>query len=112
MEKVDLKKFIAVAILILFLGVATNPSLASTNIVASLDNEVEIEVEADRDYELYSELGYKTEDNEEYQLTKIKFTKRGSNKILIESLQKPIFIQIDPCFRIPQVNIDNCIQKL
>lgn len=45
MKRVGLKKFIALAIIILFLGVATYPSIASTNIFAKSDNEVEIEVE-------------------------------------------------------------------
>jgi hypothetical protein len=70
--------------------------------------KVEIEVESEKDYELYSEFGYKTEENSELQLIHIQLDKKGSHTFFFESEQQPIFIQIDPGFRIPQIRLDNC----
>jgi len=70
--------------------------------------KMEIEVESEEDYELYSEIGYKTEENSELQLIHIQLEKKGAHTVFFKSEQKPIFIQIDPGFRIPQIRLDNC----
>ena len=70
--------------------------------------KVEIEVESEEDYELFSELGYKTEENSALQLIHIQLDKKGFHTFSFESERKPIFIQIDPSYRIPQIRLDNC----
>jgi len=69
--------------------------------------EVEILVDADRDYELFTSLGYKTASQDEMVTIDLCLTRRGAHKIAFESDAKPVFVQIDPACRIPQVNLDS-----
>jgi hypothetical protein len=43
------------------------------------------------------------------QVQPIAFTKKGLHTLSIKSDQKPIFIHVDPFYRVPQVNLDNSI---
>ena len=69
--------------------------------------EVEIWVDSDQDYELLTSIGYKTASQEEMVAIHVHVTQKGAYKITFESGAKPVFIQIDPACRVPQVNLDS-----
>jgi hypothetical protein len=69
--------------------------------------EVEVTVDADRDYELFTSIGYRTASQQEMVTIDLHLTRRGAYKIAFESDVRPVFIQIDPAYRVPQVNLDS-----
>ena len=69
--------------------------------------QVDLEIDADRDYELFTALGYKTSLDENWQLINLHLTKAGRQRIKFKSDGKPLEIQIDPEYRVPQINLDN-----
>ncbi|MCF7922445.1 MAG: hypothetical protein K9M55_07075, partial [Candidatus Marinimicrobia bacterium] len=69
--------------------------------------EVEVVVNADRDYELISALGYKSLDQDKLELIEVCFTQAGNHKVVFDSDYRPQFIQIDPAYRVPQINLSN-----
>jgi len=69
--------------------------------------QVDLEIDADRDYELFTALGYKTSLDENWQLIDLHLTKGGRQRIKFKSDGKPLEIQIDPEYRVPQINLDN-----
>ena len=75
-------------------------------------NEVEILVDSDRDYDLLTSIGYKTSLEGEMQMINLHTIKKGVHKINFQSKEEPVFIQIDPGCRVPQINLDNNIWSL
>jgi hypothetical protein len=72
-------------------------------------NEVEIVVDSNRDYELFTAIGYKTSLENEMEIIEVHAIKKGIHKVSFQSNGKPVFIQIDPACRVPQINLDNNI---
>jgi hypothetical protein len=71
--------------------------------------EVEILVDSNRDYELFTSIGYKTSLEDEMEIIDVHTIKKGIHKVNFQSKGKPVFIQIDPACRVPQINLDNNI---
>lgn len=71
--------------------------------------QVEVGVSLKRNIEFFTEIGYKTSQQEKIEIIKLAFTNKGRKQITIESQKEPIFIQIDPYYRVPQINLDNNI---
>jgi hypothetical protein len=71
--------------------------------------EVTINIEADRDYELFTELGYKTTNESDWKIIPLHFTKRGERMIKFDSELKPDLIKLDPFYRIPHIAINKII---
>ncbi|MEW5872337.1 MAG: M1 family aminopeptidase [Chloroflexota bacterium] len=69
--------------------------------------QVELEVNADRDYELFTALGYKTSTGEDWRLIDLHLVKSGQHRIEFESAERPLEIQIDPEYRVPQIDLDD-----
>jgi hypothetical protein len=69
--------------------------------------ELEILFDADRDYELYTSLGYVTASQEDMVTLDLHLTHRGVHKVAFESDARPLLVQIDPACRVTQVNLDN-----
>lgn len=69
--------------------------------------EVEILVDSDRDHELLTSIGYKMASQEEMVVINVNVTRKGAHRITFESGAKPMFVQIDPACRVPQVNLDS-----
>lgn len=75
--------------------------------------EVTVQITADRDYELFTELGYKFADESDWNIVPLHFMKQGEeNKISFDCESKPVMIQVDPFCRVPHINIGNCIWRL
>ncbi len=70
---------------------------------------VEILVDSNRDYELLTAIGYKTSPEGEMEMIDLHTMKKGVHKIRFQSKKEPVFIQIDPGCRVPQINLDNNI---
>ncbi|MFC1583075.1 M1 family metallopeptidase [Candidatus Neomarinimicrobiota bacterium] len=69
--------------------------------------EVEIVVEADRDYELITTLGYSQTPDGQLELIEVHPIRQGVHKVVFESDNRPTLIQIDPACRVPQINLAN-----
>ncbi|NHK32729.1 MAG: M1 family metallopeptidase [Asgard group archaeon] len=63
---------------------------------------------ADRDYELITELGYKLKNKSKWITIPIHFVKKGVNEISFECKEMPVMIQVDPYHRVPHININKC----
>jgi hypothetical protein len=66
-----------------------------------------IEVKADRDYPILTQLGYRLPGVKDLQLMDVSLPRKGKHQLTIKSKEKPTAIQIDPFYRVPQVNLDN-----
>jgi hypothetical protein len=71
--------------------------------------EVKLEIDADRDYELFTALGYKNSKNDGWHLIDLHFEERGQYTIKFVSHEKPREIQFDPEYRVPQINLEDNI---
>lgn len=69
--------------------------------------EALLEIDSDRDYELFTALGYKTSKSDDWQLIDLHFEESGRYKIIFSSKEKPQEIKIDPEYRVPQINLDD-----
>jgi len=75
--------------------------------------EVTVQISADRDYELFTELGYRFADESDWNIIPLHFMKQGEkNKISFDCESKPVMIQLDPYYRIPRINTENCVWRL
>jgi aminopeptidase N len=74
-------------------------------------SEVEILVDSNRDYELFSSIGYKTSPEDVMGIIDLHTIKKGIHYINLHSKEKPIFIQVDPAYQVPQINLDNNIWR-
>jgi len=66
-----------------------------------------VEVEVDRDYELFTALGYKTSPEEDWRRINLNISGRGSHLIKFACDAQPLEIQVDPDYRVPQINMEN-----
>lgn len=73
--------------------------------------EVEIVVDSDQDYELFTSIGYRTLLQDQLSIIDVHTTQKGSHKVTFESNDRPVFIQVDPACRVPQINLDNNIWR-
>jgi len=71
--------------------------------------EVEILVDSDQDYELFTSIGYRTSPQDQLSIIDMHTTQKGSHNVTFESNDRPVFIQVDPACRVPQINLDNNI---
>lgn len=70
--------------------------------------KVSMEIIADRDYELITELGYKLNDKSKWITLPIHLLNKGKNELSFDCKEKPVMIQLDPYFRVPHINIEKC----
>ncbi|NHJ48284.1 MAG: M1 family metallopeptidase [Asgard group archaeon] len=70
--------------------------------------KVSIEIIADRDYEIITELGYKFKKKSKWKTIPLHIHKKGENKLSFDCKEMPVIIQLDPYFRVPHTNIDKC----
>jgi len=68
---------------------------------------VVISVTGDRDYELFTSLGYKTETSPDWVSIPVHWTARGDYSVRFNSQERPILLQIDPDYLIPQTIYNN-----
>lgn len=68
---------------------------------------VDVRIDADRDYRFSTALGYKTSPEEDWRLIDLHVTKGGLISVEFDSDQRPLEIQIDPEFRVPQIKPDD-----
>ena len=59
------------------------------------------------DYEIITEIGYKTSEGEETNIIELNINKKGNHSFHFLSDQKPVFIQLDPNHRVPQTDIND-----
>jgi hypothetical protein len=69
---------------------------------------VEIEVDSEKDYDIVTAIGYKTSKKENLTLLPINITQNGKSVHIMDTQQKPIYIQVDPDFSVPRINLGNC----
>ncbi len=71
------------------------------------ETQVEVVIDADRDYELFTAVGFKTSTAGPMTLVPLHLDRRGQHTVAFESPAQPVFIQLDPAFRVPQINLSN-----
>ncbi|MFX0206423.1 MAG: M1 family aminopeptidase [Candidatus Hodarchaeota archaeon] len=87
-------------------------SITSVDSEETKDNfitKIGLMVESEQNIELITDIGYRTSPEGELFIKPVNFTKKGPQFIKFKSTRKPVFIQIDPLFRVPQINLENCI---
>ncbi|KAA3656764.1 MAG: hypothetical protein DWQ10_14690 [Calditrichaeota bacterium] len=71
------------------------------------ETSVEFNAESDKDYEIFTALGYRTSPEGEMTIIEVNTTKTGSQSLSFTSDARPLYIQLDPDFRVPQVALNN-----
>jgi hypothetical protein len=66
-----------------------------------------ITVTGDKDYELYTALGYKTDTSLDWIIIPLHLTGRGDNAVKFTSQERPSLFQVDPDYQVPQTIYDN-----
>jgi len=74
----------------------------------SYQTEIEISVSSDKNYELFTSIGYKTASQTRLKTVPIHVSTKGNHKFTLNTEQKPVYIQLDPYFKVPRINLDNC----
>jgi aminopeptidase N len=69
--------------------------------------EALLEIDSDRDYELFTALGYKTSKSDDWHLIDLHFEESGRYSIIFVSNEMPQEILFDPEYRVPQINLDD-----
>jgi hypothetical protein len=69
---------------------------------------VEIEVDSDKDYDLVTAIGYQTSSKEALTIVPINIREKGKHIHRLDTRERPTFIQIDPQYSVPRINLDNC----
>ena len=69
--------------------------------------EALLEIDSDRDYELFTALGYKTSKSDDWHLIDLHFEESGRYSIIFVSYEMPQEILFDPEYRVPQINLDD-----
>jgi hypothetical protein len=72
---------------------------------------VEIEVDSEKDYDIVTAIGYKTPQQENLIIVPINITQNGKYVYIMDTLQKPTYIQVDPNYSVPRINLGNCEWK-
>jgi len=86
-------------------------SIASVDYEETRDKfatEIRIKIKSEKNLELITDVGYRTSLEGEMFIKPVTFTKKGEQTVRFESAQRPVFVQIDPFYRVPQVNLENC----
>jgi hypothetical protein len=73
----------------------------------SYRTQVEVVVDADRDYELFTSVGFRTSPEGPLETVDVHIDRRGPFRVTLTSAARPVFIQVDPAYRVPQVHLDN-----
>ena len=69
--------------------------------------EAILEIDSDRDYELFTAIGYKTSKLDDWHLIDLHFEESGQYNIIFSSDEKPQEIRFDPEYRVPQINLED-----
>jgi hypothetical protein len=69
---------------------------------------VKIEIQSERDIEIITDVGYKTSVVGELITLPVTFTKKGVHIVSFESDQNPVFIHVDPFYRVPRTTTEPC----
>lgn len=69
--------------------------------------KVDVQVEADNDYLIFTSLGYKTSPQAKWKLIDLRLQKAGVHTVVFESDSIPMMIQVDPEYRVPQINLSD-----
>ena len=69
--------------------------------------EAVITVESDKDYELFTSLGYKTDTSPDWIIIPLHLTGKGDHAVKFSSQERPALFQIDPDYRVPQTIYNN-----
>lgn len=69
--------------------------------------QVDLDIDANRDYQLFTALGYKISLDEDWRLIDMHLIKAGVQSIAFDSHEQPLEIKINPEYRMPQINLDN-----
>lgn len=72
---------------------------------------VEIEIDSEKDYDIVTAIGYKTSQQENLTILPINITQNGKYIHILDTQQKPTYIQIDPYYSVPRINLSNCEWK-
>lgn len=55
-----------------------------------------------------SSIGYKTASQTRLQTVPVHVSVKGNHRFTLNTEQKPVYIQLDPYFKVPRINLDNC----
>jgi hypothetical protein len=68
---------------------------------------VVISLTGDKDYELFTDLGYKTVNSSDWVTIPLSFSGRGDYSVRFTSQERPILLQVDPNYLVPQILYNN-----
>jgi len=66
-----------------------------------------ITVATDKNYELFTSLGYKTDTSPDWQTIPLHLTGQGDYSVKFTSQARPTMFQVDPDYQVPQTNYNN-----
>ncbi len=66
-----------------------------------------ISVTGDKDYELFTDLGYKTVNSPDWVTIPLHFTGRGDYSVRFNSQERPVLFKVDPDYLVPQILYNN-----
>ncbi|NIV95505.1 hypothetical protein GWN42_22620 [candidate division KSB1 bacterium] len=71
------------------------------------ETTVEFNIDSDRDYEIFTAIGYKTSVTGQITNIEIHTSQKGIQTLTFTSDQQPVLIQLDPDYRVPQIESNN-----
>jgi hypothetical protein len=78
-----------------------------TRLERGFRTEVRVGLTADEDYDVVSEIGYRTGEGEPLVLIDLMLADGWDARIVFESEQRPVYIELDPMGRVPQADTSN-----
>jgi len=71
------------------------------------ETSVQVAILSDRDYEIYTALGYRTAMSGDVSIVEIHTTQDGMHEVAFSSSERPVSIILDPEHRVPQTELNN-----
>ncbi len=86
--------------------------LSITNVTVTQDdsqfnNEIIIHVESDQEYEIFTTVGYRTSATGDLTILEYHIAQSGQITFVFISDERPVYIQLDPKYQVPQMRLDN-----
>jgi hypothetical protein len=71
------------------------------------ETSAQVFMAADRDYEVFTGLGYRTSPTGPLTVVPVHLMEQGARIVTFTSVEKPVYIEIDPDHRVPQTVLNN-----
>ena len=71
------------------------------------ETSVQVNILSDRDYELFSAIGFRTSISGEETIVEIHTSEDGIHEVVFSSSESPVYVILDPEHRVPQMDLNN-----